>query len=43
MDRISPDRSLELAVLAERLGFDTISLGDHFHPFFHTDAQCVFA
>jgi len=30
---------LELGVLAERRGFDSLSLGDHFHPFGHRGAK----
>ncbi len=36
---LEPEYCLKLAVLAERTGFRTIWVGDHFLPWFHTGAH----
>ncbi len=43
VERTTPARGLELAVQAERLGFDMVTTADHFHPFWHTGANTSFA
>lgn len=43
LERFSPSYGLQLAVIAEKLGFDGVTTADHFHPFYHTDAKCSFA
>lgn len=38
-----PDQIVDFAVLAEKKGFETIGVCDHFHPWVHTNANCGFA
>lgn len=39
----SPKQALDLAVMAEKEGFDSVWTSDHFHPWVHTGAKCGFA
>jgi len=39
----TPNQLLEHAVLAEKYGFKTLTVSDHFHPWTHSRAQCSFA
>jgi G6PDH family F420-dependent oxidoreductase len=36
---LQPQQHIESAQVAEKLGFDSVWMGDHFLPWFHTDAQ----
>jgi coenzyme F420-dependent glucose-6-phosphate dehydrogenase len=38
-----PDELLNLAALAQRVGFDFVPISDHFLPWFHTNAASPFA
>jgi len=42
-EQYSPSQLLEFAELAEQAGFDWVWTSDHFHPWFHTDAEAGFA
>jgi G6PDH family F420-dependent oxidoreductase len=42
-EQYSPSQLLEFAELAEQAGFDRVWTSDHFHPWFHTDAEAGFA
>lgn len=42
-EQYEPDELLRYAELAEDAGFDFIWTSDHFHPWFHTDAEAGFA
>ncbi|MDD1723879.1 MAG: LLM class flavin-dependent oxidoreductase, partial [Methanospirillum sp.] len=39
IEQYKPMDALEQAVRAEKTGFDSIWVDDHFHPWYHTDAQ----
>lgn len=39
----TPNQLLEHAVLAEKHGFKTLTVSDHFHPWTHSRAHCSFA
>jgi coenzyme F420-dependent glucose-6-phosphate dehydrogenase len=43
LEKVHPSYALDLAVTAERLGFDMIATADHFHPWWDTNAYCGFA
>lgn len=38
-DVVEPTRLLQLAMLAEKVGFRAVWVSDHFHPWFHTGAH----
>lgn len=42
-EQFAPRRLLEYAVLAEELGFDSIAVSDHFHPWRDTGGHAPFA
>ncbi|WP_336345945.1 TIGR03557 family F420-dependent LLM class oxidoreductase [Halalkalicoccus ordinarius] len=42
-EQYSPSELLEYAGLAEEAGYDFVWTSDHFHPWFHTDAEAGFA
>lgn len=42
-EQYTPSRLLDFAELAADAGFERIWTSDHFHPWFHTDAQAGFA
>jgi G6PDH family F420-dependent oxidoreductase len=42
-EQYSPSRLLEFAELAENAGFEWVWTSDHFHPWFHTNAEAGFA
>ncbi|WP_433627419.1 TIGR03557 family F420-dependent LLM class oxidoreductase [Halomicrococcus sp. NG-SE-24] len=42
-EQYSPSRLLSYAERAERAGYDFVWTSDHFHPWFHTDAEAGFA
>lgn len=42
-EQYSPSRLLDFAELASAAGFERIWTSDHFHPWFHTDAEAGFA
>jgi G6PDH family F420-dependent oxidoreductase len=42
-EQYSPSELLEYSELAEQAGYDFIWTSDHFHPWFHTDAEAGFA
>lgn len=42
-EQYSPSQLLDYAELAENAGFDFVWTSDHFHPWFHTDAEAGFA
>ncbi|MDG5761658.1 TIGR03557 family F420-dependent LLM class oxidoreductase [Natronococcus sp. A-GB1] len=42
-EQYSPPELLEYGAAAERNGFDFVWTSDHFHPWFHTDAEAGFA
>jgi coenzyme F420-dependent glucose-6-phosphate dehydrogenase len=39
-ERYGPDRLADLAARAERAGFDAVWTSDHFHPWWHSGAEC---
>ncbi|MFA7072930.1 MAG: LLM class flavin-dependent oxidoreductase, partial [Methanoculleus sp.] len=39
IEQYKPMDALEQAVRAEKVGFDSIWVDDHFHPWYHTNAQ----
>jgi G6PDH family F420-dependent oxidoreductase len=39
IEQYKPMDALEQSVRAEKVGFDSIWVDDHFHPWYHTDAQ----
>ena len=39
IEQYKPMDALEQSVRAEKIGFDSIWVDDHFHPWYHTDAQ----
>jgi len=41
LEQYKPRDALEQAVRAEKVGFDSIWVDDHFHPWYHTGAQCA--
>lgn len=41
-EQFGPSELLDLAIEAERWGFDSISASDHFHPWRDDDVQCSF-
>ncbi len=41
-EQFSPKQLLEHAILAEKVGFESVWASDHFHPWAHTNAQCGF-
>lgn len=43
LEQHSPSTLLEMAVLAEKAGFDGVACSDHFHPWVHTNANAGFA
>ncbi len=42
-EQFDPKRLLDYAVLAEELGFDSIAISDHFHPWRNTGGHAPFA
>ncbi len=42
-EQFSPRQLLELGVLAEKAGFDSVVVSDHFHPWQHTGGHSPFA
>jgi G6PDH family F420-dependent oxidoreductase len=42
-EQYSPSQLLEFGELADRSGFDLVWTSDHFHPWFHTNAEAGFA
>ena len=42
-EQFSPTELLQQATDVERVGFDFITISDHFHPWFHTEAQSPFS
>jgi secondary-alcohol dehydrogenase (coenzyme-F420) len=40
IEQYKPMDALEQSVRAEKIGFDSIWVDDHFHPWYHDDAQC---
>jgi len=40
IEQYKPMDALEQSVRAEKVGFESIWVDDHFHPWYHTDAQC---
>jgi len=42
-EQYSPSELLRYAELAERAGYEFVWTSDHFHPWFHTDAEAGFA
>lgn len=42
-EQYSPSQLLDYAKHAERAGFEFVWTSDHFHPWFHTDAEAGFA
>lgn len=39
LEQYTPRNALEQAVRAENVGFDSLWVDDHFHPWYHTNAQ----
>lgn len=39
-EQYAPDRLASVAARAERAGFDSVWTSDHFHPWWHTGAEC---
>jgi len=42
-EQYSPSQLLEYSTLAADAGYEFIWTSDHFHPWFHTDAEADFA
>ena len=42
-EQFSPTELLQQTTDVERVGFDFITISDHFHPWFHTEAQSPFS
>lgn len=42
-EQFGPRQLLDFAVLAEELGFDSVAISDHFHPWKDTDGHAPFA
>lgn len=42
-EQFAPAELLEHAVLAEKHGFESVAVSDHFHPFWHTGGHASFA
>ncbi len=42
-EQYSPTRLLEFASMAEKQGFEFVSISDHFHPWFHRGGHAAFA
>jgi hypothetical protein len=42
-EQLDPKRLLDYAVLAEELGYDSIAISDHFHPWRNTGGHAPFA
>jgi coenzyme F420-dependent glucose-6-phosphate dehydrogenase len=42
-EQFSPQRLLDLAVLAEQSGFDSVAVSDHFQPWRHTQGHAPFS
>ncbi|HZU16684.1 MAG TPA: LLM class flavin-dependent oxidoreductase, partial [Candidatus Dormibacteraeota bacterium] len=42
-EQFGPRAMVELAVLAEELGFDSAWVSDHFQPWRHTDGHACFS
>ena len=42
-EQFDPQRLLDLAALAETVGFDSVWVSDHYQPFRHTDGHAPFS
>ncbi|MGH7861468.1 MAG: TIGR03557 family F420-dependent LLM class oxidoreductase [Candidatus Dormibacteraceae bacterium] len=42
-EQFGPAKLLDLAVSAERCGFDSVFVSDHFHPFWHHNGHATFS
>jgi coenzyme F420-dependent glucose-6-phosphate dehydrogenase len=42
-EQFDPKRLLDYALLAEQLGFDSVAVSDHFHPWRDTGGHAPFA